>query len=199
MNNAGTDEADAWSRARNGDPDAFTSLFDAHRDRVFGHALRLVRQPHDAEDVTAMVFLEAWRRRDAVRVVDGSIIAWLLVTANNTVHNLDRSKRRHREALARMPEPAHQPDHADDVADGLDNQERDRRIRDAFGNLSTADQNVITLCVLEELPLAEAALTLGVPVGTVKSRLSRAKRRLGDLALESLAEPAQPVLEGGAE
>jgi RNA polymerase sigma-70 factor (ECF subfamily) len=197
MNNAGWDEADAWSRARDGDADAFTSLFDRHRDRVFGHALRLVRRPHDAEDVTAMVFLEAWRRRDAVRVVEGSIIAWLLVTANNTVHNLDRSTRRHRAALARMSDPGHRPDHADGVAEGLDNRERDRRIRDAFTALSTADQNVITLCVLEELPLAEAARTLGVPVGTIKSRLSRAKRRLGDLTLAS--DPLHPALEGGAE
>ncbi|MGO4595918.1 RNA polymerase sigma factor [Leifsonia sp. 2TAF2] len=197
MYNAGSDEADAWSRARDGDPDAFTSLFDKHRDRVFGHTLRLVRRPHDAEDVTAMVFLEAWRRRDVVRVVDGSIIAWLLVTANNTVHNLERTSRRHRAALARMSEPRNQPDHADSVADELDNVERDRRVRNAFATLSTADQNVITLCVLEELPLAEAARTLGVPVGTVKSRLSRAKRRLGDLALVS--EPIRPAFEGGAE
>ncbi|SEB02850.1 RNA polymerase sigma factor [Leifsonia sp. 21MFCrub1.1] len=197
MSNVGSDEADAWSRARDGDPDAFTSLFDKHRDRVFGHALRLVRRPHDAEDVTAMVFLEAWRRRDAVRVVDGSIIAWLLVATNNTVHNLERGRRRHRAALARMSEPGHEPDHADGVADNLDNEERDRRVRDAFASLSTADQNVITLCVLEELPLAEAARTLGVPVGTIKSRLSRAKRRLGDLTLAS--ESIQPALEGGAE
>lgn len=197
MDNAGSDEADAWSRARNGDPDAFTSFFDTHRDRVFGHALRLVRQPHDAEDITAIVFLEAWRRRDAVRVVDGSIIAWLLVTANNTAHNFERSRRRHRGALARMSEPGHEADHADHVADDLDNRERDRRVRDAFATLSTADQNVITLCVLEELPLAEAARTLGVPLGTVKSRLSRAKRRLGDLAL--VAEPIHPAFEGGAE
>ncbi|WP_426624866.1 RNA polymerase sigma factor [Leifsonia sp. McL0607] len=197
MNNAESEEADAWSRARDGDPDAFTSLFDVHRDRVYGHALRLVRQPHDAEDVTAVVFLEAWRRRDAVRVLDGSIIAWLLVTANNTVRNLERSKRRHRDALARMwSESIHQPDHADGVADDLDNQERDRRVRDAFTTLSTADQNVITLCVLEELPLAEAARALGVPVGTIKSRLSRAKRRLGDRAL--LPDPS-PAFEGGAE
>lgn len=199
MESAGLDEGDTWSRARDGDPDAFTSLFDRHRDRVFGHALRLVRQPHDAEDVAAMVFLEAWRRRDAVRVVDGSIIAWLLVTANNTVHNLERSRRRHRDALARMPEPVPQADHADSVAQELDNSERDRLVRDAFATLSTADQNVITLCVLEELPLADAARALGVPIGTVKSRLSRAKRRLGDLASPLVADPARSVLEGGAE
>ena len=96
-----------------------------------------------------------------------------------------------------MSEPRNEPDHADGVADDLDNRERDRRVRDAFNTLSTADQNVITLCVLEELSLAEAARALGVPLGTVKSRLSRAKRRLGDLAL--LSEPIHPALEGGAE
>ena len=84
------DEAAAWSAARGGDGPAFASLFDRHRDRVFGHALRLVRERHDAEDVTAVVFLEAWRKRESVRLVDGSIIGWLLVTTNYAARNHTR-------------------------------------------------------------------------------------------------------------
>lgn len=67
-------------------------------------------------------------------------------------------------------------------------------MRDAFAALPPRDQDVITLCVIEELPLAEAAAALGVPVGTVKSRLSRAKRKLGDLTLGT----PESALEGGA-
>ncbi|MFF1875568.1 RNA polymerase sigma factor [Kitasatospora herbaricolor] len=195
MDTAGFDEADAWSKARDGDSASFAALFDRHRDRVFGQALRLLGAPHDAEDVTAMVFLEAWRRRDAVRVVDGSIIAWLLVTTNYTIRNHTRSARRYRIALSKLPTPEPQPDGTPEVDDAFDNDGRARVVRQAFAALAPHDQDVVTLCILEELPLAEAAAVLRIPVGTVKSRLSRAKRRLGDLALAQL----EPALEGGAE
>lgn len=195
MGRTGFDEAEAWSKARDGDGTAFASLFDAHRDRVFGQALRLLRHTHDAEDVTAIVFLEAWRRRDAVRLVDGSIIAWLLVTTNNTVHNHDRSFRRYRRALARLPRPVDEEDHAPDIDAAIDNDASRSRVRSAFARLTPRDQDVITLCVLEELSLSDAAHVLGIPVGTVKSRLSRARHRLGDLTSATVPD----ILEGGAE
>jgi RNA polymerase sigma-70 factor (ECF subfamily) len=195
MSRAEFDEAEAWSKARDGDGAAFASLFDVHRDRVFGQALRLLRHSHDAEDVTAIVFLEAWRRRDAVRLVNGSIIPWLLVTTNYTVRNHDRSIRRYRLALARLPRPTEQDDHAPDIDASIDNDADNKRVRDAFARLAPRDQDVITLCVLEELPLSEAAEVLGVPVGTVKSRLSRARQRLAELTTTTLPN----ILEGGAE
>lgn len=198
MSTDGFDEAAAWSAARDGDGPAFASLFDRHRDRVFGHALRLLREPHDAEDVTAVVFLEAWRKRESVRLVDGSIIGWLLVTTNYTVRNHTRSLRRYRTALGKLPAPAPQDDHAPAVDENLDGAERDRQVRDAFDRLSKRDQDVITLCILEELTAAQAAEALGVPEGTVKSRLSRARKRLTELASPLAAEPNTTILEGGA-
>ncbi|WP_143466114.1 RNA polymerase sigma factor, partial [Leifsonia sp. NCR5] len=74
--------------------------------------------------------------------------------------------------------------------------ERDRKVRDAFAKLSRQDQDVITLCVLEELTTSQAAQALGVPDGTVKSRLSRARKRLAELA-SPLADD-RPLFEGGA-
>lgn len=198
MSTDGFDEAAAWSAARDGDGPAFASLFDRHRDRVFGHALRLVREPHDAEDVTAVVFLEAWRKRESVRLVDGSIIGWLLVTTNYAVRNHTRGLRRYRTALGKLPAPAPQDDHAPAVDDTLDGAERDRQVREAFDRLSKRDQDVITLCILEELTAAQAAEALGVPEGTVKSRLSRARKRLTELASPLAAEPTTTILEGGA-
>lgn len=73
-------DSELWLRVLDGDGPAFAALFVLHRDRVFGHSLRLVRTPHEAEDVTAMVFLEAWRCRFKVRLVNDSIIGGLLVT-----------------------------------------------------------------------------------------------------------------------
>ncbi|WP_382310067.1 RNA polymerase sigma factor [Herbiconiux sp. UC225_62] len=193
------DEAAIWASARGGDSSAFAAIFDAHRDRVFGQALRLIREPHDAEDVTALVFLEAWRRRDSVRVVDASVIGWLLVTTNNVVRNLARSRRRHRELLERIPRPSltdDAPDHAEVVGERIDHADRDAKVRSAFARLAKADQDVITLCVLEELTTGQAAAVLGVPVGTVKSRLSRAKQRFSAHTTELLGQSTSPA--GGA-
>lgn len=74
------DEADHWSAAIAGDAQAFAALFDLHRDRVFRYARRLLGDIHDAEDATAGAVLELWRRRTSVRVVEGSVLPWLLVT-----------------------------------------------------------------------------------------------------------------------
>ncbi len=195
MSTEDLDETAVWSAARNGDGPAFTLLFDRHRGRVLGHALRMVGHRHDAEDVLAVVFLEAWRKRDAVRIADGSIIGWLLVTTTNTVRNQQRSLRRYRTALGKLPAPAPQDDHAPHVEEAVDSEGRSRQVREAFARLNKKDQDVIALCILEELTAAQAASALGVPEGTVKSRLSRARKRLADLASPLTTDPT--ILEGG--
>ncbi|MFF1573890.1 RNA polymerase sigma factor [Leifsonia sp. NPDC058292] len=189
------DEPSLWRRATRGDSAAFGELFETYRDRIFGQALRLTRSPHDAEDVTALVFLEAWRKRESVRVVEGSILPWLLVTTNFVAKNTARSLRRHRAAMSLVPAAASSPDFAPDVDDRLDRTDREAAARAGFARLSLNDQAVITLCVIEELTLLQAAAALGVPTGTVKSRLSRAKRRLAENMPEA---PASENALGGA-
>jgi RNA polymerase sigma factor (sigma-70 family) len=182
---AGPNEYELWARALEGDAGAFGEIFDLHRDRVFGHALRALASRHDAEDVTAIAFLELWRHRRRVRVVNGSIVGWLLVTTNNVCRNQARSARRYRLALAKLsPEPA-TPDPSDDTAAGIDRARRAPGVREVFAQLSARDQDILTLCVLEELTTAEAALALRIPIGTVKSRLSRAKTRMAELMLQA--------------
>lgn len=187
-------DADLWRRAGAGDGDAFGQVFDRHRDRVFRYALRLTRHRHDAEDVTALVFLEAWRRRSAVRIVDGSVLPWLLVTTGHVSQNAARSRRRHARVLAALPVRPDVADHADDVAARLDAVDRDHAVRGAMAALRPADRDVLLLCVVEEFPLAAAAAALDIPVGTVKSRLSRARQRLarstGDLLGADLPVPS---------
>lgn len=94
-----------WRRVVEGNGDAFTLIFDRHRDVVFRHASRQFQLSHTAEDVTAMVFYEAWRRRLFVRVVDGSVLPWLLVTTNNVARNQARHEPRPRYLLSRLPLP----------------------------------------------------------------------------------------------
>ncbi len=163
-------DRDDWSQAQRGVGEGFGRIFDRHRDRVYRHVLRLVPVPADADDAVAIVFFETWRRRDDARLVDGSLLPWLLVTATKVTQNLTRSARRHRALLAKLPAEEHAHDHADHLDDGP--------ASTALRELPLVDRHVITLCVLEGLTDREAALVLGLPVGTVKSRLSRAKRRL---------------------
>lgn len=167
------DDDHDWTFVLHGDGEAFGRIFDRHRDRVYRHSLRLVPVAADAQDVVAVTFLEAWRRRHAVRVVDGSLLPWLLVTATNVSRNLTRTSRRHRALLERLPleRSTFEPE--------CDAEESETQT--ALRRLSLADQRVLTLCVLEGLSEREAAEALGVPTGTVKSRLSRAKARLRGL------------------
>lgn len=190
------DEPALWELARGGDSGAFAILYDKHRDRVFGQALRLLRSNHDAEDVTAVVFLELWRRRKSVTLVNGTVIGWLLVATNNVSHNFARSIRRYKAVIDRIPPSEVGGREFDRVDEKLDSASGGRIIGSAFAQLSANDQNIITLCVLEEFSLSEAASALRIPLGTVKSRLSRAKQRLSVLTTEAMERTA--IASGGA-
>jgi RNA polymerase sigma-70 factor (ECF subfamily) len=93
------DEATNWAAVLGNDGNTFVAIFDQHRDRVYRHALRMTANVHDAEDVTAGAFLELWRRQKSVRIVDGSVLPWLLVTTTN----LTRDLRRYRALIATLP------------------------------------------------------------------------------------------------
>jgi RNA polymerase sigma factor (sigma-70 family) len=177
-NNEGVDDVHLWGRACQGDGGAFAALFRRHRDRVFFFALRGMQSQHEAEDVTAIVFLELWRLRDRVRLVDGSIRPWLLVTANNVSRNQSRSRRRHGRLLQHLPQPEHEQDHATAILYEVSVGSVRRSVRDAFVQLSLKDQEILALCVLEELPVTTVSTLLGLPLGTTKSRLFRAKKQL---------------------
>ncbi|MDQ5840903.1 MAG: RNA polymerase sigma factor, partial [Chloroflexota bacterium] len=153
----------------NGDGDAFGALFDRHRDRVLRHSLKIVGSVHAAEDITAMVFYEGWRRREYMRMVNGSIVAWLLVTANYTIRNDLRQRRRYRDFLDQLPPPVNSPDIAEDFADSDQHAFEAATLQQAFARLRFVDRNVLTLCVVEEMSIRDAAAALGIPEGTVKS------------------------------
>jgi RNA polymerase sigma-70 factor (ECF subfamily) len=163
-------DLETWARVVRGDGVAFQEIFNLHGGRLLRHALRFVPNRADAEDVVAMVFLEAWRKRDQVRFVDQSMLPWLLVTTTNLGNNVARGQRRYRALLTRFPVDTSAGDPTDIFDDG--------EAVAALRSLSTADQRIITLCVLEGFSEKVAAVALAVPAGTVKSRLHRAKQRL---------------------
>jgi DNA-directed RNA polymerase specialized sigma24 family protein len=106
MGNVEADDGGLWARSLQGEGEAFGLLFDRHRDRVFRHAYRLAGERHDAEDIMSTAFLELWRRRLKVRMVDGSVLPWLLVTTTNVARNSKRSAFRYRKLLDSLPRAA---------------------------------------------------------------------------------------------
>ena len=171
-------DAALWLEAVSGTESSFGVVYDRYRRLVFRKAYARVRDVHDAEDVVAMVFLEAWRKRSDVRFVDGSLRAWLLVVTVNVTLNRERTNRRHRRLLSKLPASEHAPDASTAVHDMIDQEQSASEIRRAMEKLTPAEQRVVELCLIEELPLTAAAAALDVPVGTVKSRLHRARQRL---------------------
>ena len=182
------------ARVRVGDPDAFSMLFDEYSRAVYNLAFRLTGNWSAAEEVVSLTFLEAWRLRASVKPEGGSLRPWLLGIAINVNRNLSRAARRHQAALSRLPPPPPVPDFADELAGQLDDARQLRRVLAVLGRLRADEQAVIALCVWSELDYAAAAEALRVPVGTVRSRLSRARRKLRELAADC-GEPVDPGRE----
>ncbi len=131
--------------------------------------------------MVSLTFLQAWRLRDRIDPGGETLRPWLLGIAANVSRNLARASRRHQAALSRLPPPPLVPDFAEELAGRLDDQARLREAGKALGALRRGERDVIALCVWAGLDYATAARALGVPVGTVRSRLSRARRKLSKL------------------
>lgn len=174
------------ARARAGDADAFGAVFDACARPVYNHAFRLTGDWSAAEEVMAMTFLEAWRSREQIAEDGGSLQPWLLGIATNLARGQHRAARRQRNALARLASTDYLPDFADDVSARLDDAARIKALHRALAGLSRHEFDVLALCVWSGLGYAAAAEALGIPVGTVRSRLSRARAKLDKLTEREL-------------
>ena len=148
---------------------------------------------HGLRNSTSAVFLEAWRRRQAVRLDSDSILPWLLAVANNVIRNANRSLRRHQRLLAKLPPPIQADDFVDEAAGRLDDEREMANMLRLLTALRTEEQEVIALCDWAGLSYAQTATALDVPLGTVRSRLSRAHERLRRRLAEAAEDP-HPVV-----
>lgn len=191
MGNIESDDDGLWTRSLNGEGDAFGVLFDRHRGRVFRHAYRLSGNRHDADDIMATSFLELWRRRSKVRLVEGSVLPWLLVTTTNVARNSGRTAFRHRKLINSLPRDEAVSDPASDQhMDGQIDGEAAR----ALGTLNTVDLQLVSLVVFEEYTVAAAAAVLNLTPAAAKSRMHRARQRM-KMAIIGGLRPT-PALEG---
>jgi len=165
---------------RRGSSAALGALFDRHVDAVFTFCFRRTASWHTAEDLTSVVFLELWRTRERIQENDGSALPWLYGIARNTCWNYSRSDRRLSLALRRLAAPGSltEPDPSDDVVRRLDSERRMQTVRAAVAQLPEHERDVLELVAWAGLSYDAAAGVLDIPVGTVRSRLSRARARL---------------------
>lgn len=173
-------QPDLVERARRGDEAAFSALAAASVDRCYALAYRILRDPHRAQDATQQALLGAWR--DLPRLQDPDRFdAWL---HRLVVHACYTEARRDRRWVARVrliPLESSTPDSADSVA------VRDELER-GFRRLTPEQRAVVVLHHYLGYPLTEIADTLGIPVGTARSRLHYATRQLR-VAIEADARP----------
>lgn len=188
-------DRDLWYEAVGHDGGAFGLIFRRHAPTVYNHCFRRTASWADAEDLTSVVFLEAWRRRKDVRFYSESVLPWLLAVANNAVRNARRSTRRHQRFLATLPPPADVGDFADQAVQRADDERAMGSILAAVADLRIEEQEAIALCDWAGLSYAAAAGALGIPAGTIRSRLSRAHSHLRDRVVLSsgTGDPFSPM------
>jgi RNA polymerase sigma-70 factor (ECF subfamily) len=152
------------------EPALFAGLYERHGTFVRRYVVRRVGADA-AEDLTAEVFVRAFRARERYRAESGSALPWLLGVASNVIADHRRAERRRLAALERLARSA--PESVEHEAAGLAPE-----LVHELRRLPAADRDALLLVVWGELSYEEAANALDVPVGTVASRIARARRRL---------------------
>jgi RNA polymerase sigma-70 factor (ECF subfamily) len=168
-----------WRRAADGDAEAFGLLYERHARAVQAFCLWRTGDPVSADDLTSIVFLEAWRRRAGIRLTTDSARPFLLGVAANVVREQRRGRRRHRAALSRLRDGSgFSESHDEDAVERVAAVTELQRLRERLRSLPMREREVLAQAACGGLSYEEIAAALGVPVGTVRSRLSRGRARL---------------------
>lgn len=186
----GESDADAIRRSHD-DPEAFVVVFDRHFDALHRYLHRRLGRDL-ADEVASEVFTQAFRRR---RIFDSRVETarpWLYGIAANLVRRHRRAELRRLRAYARTGvDPWVELDELD-VADRLDASRLGARLAAALASLSAEDRETLSLVVFADLTYEEVGRALGVPVGTVASRMNRIRSRLSSRLPHAPAEEETP-------
>ncbi|PDT88001.1 RNA polymerase subunit sigma [Bradyrhizobium sp. Y36] len=175
------DWADLIGRvASDGDREAFKRLFEHFAPRIKGLMLRAGCSPDEAEEIAQNTMIAVWRKAHQFDPATAGAPAWIFTIARNL--RIDFFRRRSR--AERLQTSSELPDEADqaEAADILISRGQDAaRIASAIAQLSAEQSMVVRLSFIEERPHPEIASALGIPLGTVKSRIRLAMNRLRDI------------------
>ena len=180
-------DADLWRALNRADEGAFRELFLRHSDGVYNYCFRRTASWSAAEDAVQATFAALWRRAVAGTVEElrlDSARPVLLTMARNACSNANRSRDRQLALVDRIREAPR--DTVDDAGRWVESENTMRLIRQALSVLPANQREVVELVAWSELSMAAAAEVLHVSVGTVKSRLFRARARLASSPISGL-------------
>jgi RNA polymerase sigma-70 factor, ECF subfamily len=193
------EDADLVARLRRGDAAAARELYQRHGTALLRFGLAMSNCRQTAEDIVHDTFVEILKHPVRFDPTRGSVIAYLFGIARHRMSRVARVSLRDAEVRTSDPDEvfdptAGAPDTAlfdmQDAGDEIDRVRDIERVRTAVFELPRAQREVVVLCDLEELSYATAAEILGCPIGTVRSRLSRARALLAE-RLEPLDAPEE--------
>lgn len=170
---------------KNGDPLAFRELFDRYKNSIYGYVRRRVNDPGRAEEITQDVFLALVQRRNGYHV-SASFRTYLYRIALNRIASEYRKKKES------DPLPEEAPAAAGDPAVV-------QQVREALARLEPEQREIVLLREYQGLSYEEIAAVLSIPVGTVRSRLFRAKMALRELLAPAPAPAPKPRRTAGRE
>jgi len=162
-------------------PAEFGQIFHRHYQAVYRYVARRRQRHDDAADVAADIFLRAFRIRHRYDATRPNCLPWLYGIAQNVVGDRLRRVRREQRVYLAQPGIEEAIDHSTESDQRTVAQQISRRLNTALGRLSKKDRETLLLFALEGLTYGEIAQTLGIPVGTVGSRIARARRRILEL------------------
>jgi RNA polymerase sigma-70 factor, ECF subfamily len=174
-----TTDADLLPRCRTGDEAAWRELVASYTRKVFGLAYRFTGRVDEAEDLTQEVFVKVYQTLARYREADGPFGGWLMAVARN--HAIDHYRRRRQERLRRADDPLvleTAPAREEHPVAGLEREERRLLVHSGLRALPEDLRVPLVLRDLQDLPYEEIARELGIPLGTVKSRINRARLEL---------------------
>ena len=174
----GEDEPGLLRAAQGGDHTAFAEVVRRYQRSVYRVAYALTRNPDDADDLAQETFVRAYQAIGRFRVGE-PLYPWLArITTNLAFSLFRRRKRRPETPLEPLVEAGRQWGVEDDPAERVERNEQAGHLEAAFAELKPEHQTILALRVVDEQSYEAIAATLGVPVGTVMSRLSRARAEL---------------------
>lgn len=168
-----------------GDPERFAAIFDRYYPQIHGYVVRRLGQAM-ADDVAAETFLVAFAHRDRYQMSRPDARPWLYGIVSNLISRHHRAEQRRYRALARSGVPQVTEGHEDEVAVRLDAQAYRAPLAAALAGIPSGDRDVLLLVAWAELTSDQAGEALGIPAGTARSRLHRARKHIK-------AALAQPV------